>query len=507
MLCIVELSVRQTAFAVTFNDVSNYHEEINFLTEKDVIRGFPDGSFRPSLSITRLQAVRMIMRDLGIPKDVTPPNPEFVDLKPTEDGYLEVARAVQLGIVSGTDYHVFNPHGNLTRAQMTKILTNAYEFSGTFNKTFTDVPSNSWAVPYINSMASLNVTIGYPDGSFKPNLPISRAHFAVFMARILNPAFKPKSTQISEQNLKVIEDIQVIDAIKHPDKPIMYVINGKDNTLLSINYETYETDFTDLAFPAEKLAYANGHVFVTQVKHPHNSYTFDESQDGAFAIYDGMTLDFINLHHIQLDPYDMEVDNRGTVYISGGSGQWTRMVSFNGLTGEELSSQSIREKSDIQFNKDQTIIYTINTDISPHFTTYEVRDNMLQTGINFNSLVDEYYKVTHMDVSANGNYLFTSNGLVFPTNNNEYMSSSESLYYPFKSSAYALMTNEMFFSNGNRLIQVYNSNTIEKTYQLAAFGSIQHMFYDDQKNMLLLLSLVKGDQSQFNLGIEKILLK
>ena len=352
LVSLVTLSAKQLVSAASFKDVTNYKEEIEFLTESGIIRGYPDGTYKPAKTISRVQAVIVIMRDLGIPEGLTPPDPNFKDMKPGDTGYLEVARAVQLGIISGSDYQKFAPQGELTRAQMTKILTKAYGFSGLYPKTFSDVPTDSWAVPYINSMAAVNVTIGYPDGTFKPNLAISRAHFAVFMSRILNPSFKPKSANVARIDIELLkEDIQVVDAIKHPSEPILYFINGNNKTLVSMNYDTFEKVSTVLPYPAEKLAFSNGQIYVTQVKHPHNHYTLERDQEGAFGVYNAKSLELIKLHHIKIDPFDMEVDHQGIVYISGGSGQWTHIESYNGETGQILSSQSdIRQKSDIQLN-------------------------------------------------------------------------------------------------------------------------------------------------------------
>lgn len=45
-----------------------------------------------------------------------------------------------------------------------------------------------WAKPYIEALASKNFIAGFPDGTFKPNEPVTRAQFAA----IINKAFSPK---------------------------------------------------------------------------------------------------------------------------------------------------------------------------------------------------------------------------------------------------------------------------------------------------------------------------
>lgn len=61
----------------------------------------------------------------------------------------------------------------------------------TGNTAFKDVPTGYWAKTYIEALASQNIIAGFPDGSFKPNEPVTRAQFAA----IINKAFKPKSTR------------------------------------------------------------------------------------------------------------------------------------------------------------------------------------------------------------------------------------------------------------------------------------------------------------------------
>jgi len=61
----------------------------------------------------------------------------------------------------------------------------------TGNTAFKDVPTGYWAKTYIEALAAQNIIAGFPDGSFKPNEPVTRAQFAA----IINKAFKPKSTR------------------------------------------------------------------------------------------------------------------------------------------------------------------------------------------------------------------------------------------------------------------------------------------------------------------------
>lgn len=181
-------------------DVTSFKEEIDYLTSKGIIKGFPDGSFKPNNPITRLQAVLMILREKGITELSGAPNPGFADVKPGSSGYEEIAKAVQLGFINGFNnakgQKVFDPKGKLTRAQMAKILVAAYDLKGSYPSDFKDVPKTSWAYSYVSTLAANNITTGYPGGTFKPNTDLSRQHFAAFMARHLDEMFKPTPAKV-----------------------------------------------------------------------------------------------------------------------------------------------------------------------------------------------------------------------------------------------------------------------------------------------------------------------
>ncbi|MEA5582479.1 DUF1565 domain-containing protein [Nodularia harveyana UHCC-0300] len=55
---------------------------------------------------------------------------------------------------------------------------------------FGDVPEGYWAKAYIEALASQNIIAGFPDGSFKPNDPVTRAQFAAIVTKALTPPVK-----------------------------------------------------------------------------------------------------------------------------------------------------------------------------------------------------------------------------------------------------------------------------------------------------------------------------
>jgi parallel beta-helix repeat protein len=63
---------------------------------------------------------------------------------------------------------------------------------------FKDVPANYWAKTYIEALASQNIIAGFPDGTFKPNEPVTRAQFATIITKALTPPAKRTAIQFKD---------------------------------------------------------------------------------------------------------------------------------------------------------------------------------------------------------------------------------------------------------------------------------------------------------------------
>lgn len=65
---------------------------------------------------------------------------------------------------------------------------------------FSDVSPDYWARPFIQGLAARNAISGFPDGTFKPDAPVTRAEFAAMVARAFdrNPTRQLAENQLSD---------------------------------------------------------------------------------------------------------------------------------------------------------------------------------------------------------------------------------------------------------------------------------------------------------------------
>lgn len=68
---------------------------------------------------------------------------------------------------------------------------------------FVDVPADHWARPYIQGLVEQGITHGYNDGTFRPDLRLSRGDFAVLLVRAFDPQPRPDRRQANVSQLFV----------------------------------------------------------------------------------------------------------------------------------------------------------------------------------------------------------------------------------------------------------------------------------------------------------------
>ena len=109
-------------------------------------------------------------------KPTLAPIPEMLN---GEDHY-----AYLLGYEDGT----VRPNGSISRAEVATVLFRLLKDDVrmqnlTKDNAYSDVPDTAWYAAAVSTLSKMGVISGYPDGTFRPNEPITRAEFAAMIAR------------------------------------------------------------------------------------------------------------------------------------------------------------------------------------------------------------------------------------------------------------------------------------------------------------------------------------
>lgn len=220
--CIMVMSMTPNALAAPlFKDMNekNYtYPSFQYLVQEGILEANPEVDFGVNDPITRIEATEILLKALQI--EITErPDPHLVDVSPEDEDYPLIATIVDEGIMSGNEKREFNAQAPLTRAQMAKILTLGFQLQGTSDYSFRDVPPTAWESNYVKAMFVNRVTTGFADNTYRSNVPTSKSHFIVFLARILNPSLNDAPTCYAPKNeLKHAVDVTVTNLWHEPNK-------------------------------------------------------------------------------------------------------------------------------------------------------------------------------------------------------------------------------------------------------------------------------------------------
>ncbi|NLM36932.1 MAG: S-layer homology domain-containing protein, partial [Firmicutes bacterium] len=89
------------------------------------------------------------------------------------------------GILNGYPDGTFRPDQSITRAELAKTLAVAYGLKEAAHQGQFPDTKGHWAEDYIAALAEAKIITGYPDGSFKPEAPVTRAEMVVMLTRLL----------------------------------------------------------------------------------------------------------------------------------------------------------------------------------------------------------------------------------------------------------------------------------------------------------------------------------
>jgi len=148
--------------------------------------GFPDGTIRPDNNITREEVATIFFRLLTIEtrNRYRTRAHTFLDVSTDRWSVESIATMQNTGVLFGRDDGTFDPVAPITRAEFSAIAMRFDRISANYTHGFSDIAGH-WAEQMIAAASQRGWITGYPDGTFRPDQPITRAEAATLINRVL----------------------------------------------------------------------------------------------------------------------------------------------------------------------------------------------------------------------------------------------------------------------------------------------------------------------------------
>lgn len=222
--------------ATTFTDVQSDYWAAQFiqqLAQRNIIAGFPDGSFRPQAPVTRAQFAAMINK--AFPKNQIRQSPRFSDVRSNYWAASAIQQAYATGFLAGYPNNRFAPEEQIPRQQVLVSLANGLEFSPQGNvettlQTFNDSTNiANYARSPIAAATENRIVVNYPNVQFlNPEQVATRAQVAAFIYQAL----------VSTNQVAAINSPYIV-ALNEVEKPPVAVVIPTGTTI-PVKYDKAE---------------------------------------------------------------------------------------------------------------------------------------------------------------------------------------------------------------------------------------------------------------------------
>ena len=219
------------------SDVNGHwaQSDIEYLNLKGIMKGYPDGSFKPNNKISKAEYITLINRTFDISSTGYISYP---DVKSTAWYYDEIVKADAFGYLF-TFSNKVNPDANLTREEAAAMFGKLLGLSGSNTSTFTDSGQFSdWSRDYIGAVADAGIINGYPDGSFRPKETITRAEVARVVCNVIGNYYDAagmNSTAVTK-NVTIAASGVTLQNVTIPGN--LYITDGARNGTVTLNNVT-----------------------------------------------------------------------------------------------------------------------------------------------------------------------------------------------------------------------------------------------------------------------------
>ena len=152
-----------------------------------VVKGYPNGSYGPTVAVDRQQMAIFMARALNLP--LLPYAGTFADVTTSVVGWEHIEALALANVVQGFSPTVYAPAGIVSREQMAIFVSRGMAGgdgnvpSGPAVPTFTDVATGDVSYKYVEYCAANGVVRGFSPTIYGPLVNVTREQMAIFVWR------------------------------------------------------------------------------------------------------------------------------------------------------------------------------------------------------------------------------------------------------------------------------------------------------------------------------------
>lgn len=216
-----------TMQAFAFPDVSSSYwaaPEIELLSEKGVIVGYPDGTFKPDANVTRAEFAAMAIRALGQEHTKVAQPVHFADIDESHWAYEDIQKALYFDLINNEkSSDLFRPNDSVSRAESLSVAVNALTTETISTEKAKEVLSQKYAdannVPEwflipAGKAEILGMVVVAPSAKkaeLESSRPATRAEVAAILYKMMEQAKLNPNAKLAEAMRKKIGEGFVID--------------------------------------------------------------------------------------------------------------------------------------------------------------------------------------------------------------------------------------------------------------------------------------------------------
>lgn len=260
-----------------FTDLPSNHwaySSIQKMQEKGIIKGYPDGKFKPSDTVTYGEFIKMAVVALNGKDDIT----NAPDATHWASGYYKAA--MEEGLFNSKQISERQLGREIPRADMALISANAIKAGAVDGyaeliESLPDVDKTTVNEYQIVQAYGSGLITGYEDGTFRPDGVLTRAEASTVIYRIIDKSARkiPEGVNVGKNTEEPKEDAkEEADAEWHTDKHGTYRFVNLADYLSKESMEEYKEDYyfpekaklykTKLEATSKPYAVGAGTVFI-----------------------------------------------------------------------------------------------------------------------------------------------------------------------------------------------------------------------------------------------------